>query len=311
MVFVGICLFVGIFFYSQKNREKEQQNPSEKVNIVVTFYPLQYFAQQVGGELVNVTTLTPSGGEPHDYSPTPQDIIKIKTSDIFILNGAGLEPWTTKLLPQLTTEKIKTLTMSEQVELLSNTNHESESEEEHEKEMGQFDPHIWLDPVRAQQQVTALKNLLISIDPSHTSTYEQNAKNSIQKLENLQKEFSTGLSLCKKREIISSHNAFQYLAQRFQFHVESIAGFSPEEDPSPKHLAELSKLVTSKNIGYIFTETLASPKFVDTLSHEAKVKTLVLNPLEGLTQEDLRQEKDYLSIMRENLNNLKTAMECE
>lgn len=316
---VGLIIIgVGTFFMQRKDTSSETITPPtvnkvKKLKVVATFYPLEHFSKQVGGETIELVTLTHAGGEPHDYEPTAQEIIKIKNADVFVLNGAGLEPWTEKLIPQLTTEKVKVLNMSGHVELFHAEEHEEENHEgeEHEHEHGEFDPHIWLDPVRARAEVNILRDTFISLDPVNADTYRQNAATYLNELTLLEKSFQQGLSSCVHRQIVTSHNAFQYLASRYNFTVYGLAGLSPSEGPSPKHMADLTELVKSQKIKYIFTETLASPKVTETLAKEAKVGTLVLNPLEGLTEAEIQQGKNYESVMKENLQNLRTAMECK
>lgn len=312
---VGILLFIGfgiLFFQKNKSPEKDLvpvPNVEKKIQVVTTFYPLTFFAEQVGGEYINLVTLTPSGAEPHDYEPTPQDIIKIKTADVFVMNGANFEPWAEKLLPELS--KVKVIEMSEHVDLLATTEEEHEDEEGDRHEEGEFDPHFWLDPIQARSEVQTLRDTFIALDVAHAEVFTQRAATLVNTLTQLDQSYAQGLTKCVQKEVITSHNAFNYVASRYGFSLHTLAGISPTQEPSPKHLAELTKIVREKKIQYIFTETLASPKFADTLAKEAHVKTLVLNPIEGLTEEDIKAGKNYESIMKENLQNLQLALECQ
>lgn len=298
---ISLFLIGGAFFFFTRSFSPSI-NTNEKLTVVTSFYPLEYFSKKVGGDTARILTLTPSGAEPHDYEPTPRDIVNIKTSNAFIFNGAGLENWTNALVPQLDSQKIHIIKVSDSIDLLSATDSDSN---------GMPDPHIWLDPVRAQKEVAIIRDAFISLDPSHASLYTQNAKTFTDELSRLENEYREGLKSCKRKEIITSHDAFRYLADQFGFQVYSVSGSSPNQDPSPKHIADMVTLARSKQIHFILTETLSSPKFVDTIAKEANLQTLVFNPIEGLTDTDKKQGKDYLIIMRENLKNLKTAMECE
>ncbi len=318
---VVIILVVGfgmVLAFQKKSSTPAQKQNEQKIDVVVTFYPLEYIATQVGGDLVNVSMLTPAGGEPHDYDPTAQDIIKIRTSDLFVMNGADFEPWAEKLLPELEKEKVHFIEMSEHVELLKATEHGDEHTEEgeateevgHHHEMGEFDPHFWLSPTRLQQEVKILATTLSEIDPQNASTYQKNAEVLLNKIVSIENEYKKGLANCTKKEVVTSHNAFSYLASDYNFEVHGIAGLSVSEEPSAQHLAELTQLVKDEGIEYIFTETLVSPKFANTLAKETGVMVAILNPLEGLNEQEKKEGKNLETILFENLKNLQKGLDC-
>jgi zinc transport system substrate-binding protein len=309
MVAFVIVLIGGAFFLVQQNPGNTDTNPTEgKLQVVVSFYPLEHFAQQVGGERIEVTSLAPSGVEPHDYEPTPQDIITIRNANVFLVNGAGFEPWADKVIADLQSP-VLVKEMADAVTLLSAQEHsEEESEEEHENTP--FDPHIWLDPVLVREQVASIRDVFVLADPAHEEEYRANAAKYMNILSQMNSAYHNGLQSCAIREIVTSHNAFAYMAHEYNFEVHAIAGLSPAEEPSSRHLAQLTDLVREKNIKYIFTETLASPKFSETLARESGVQILTLNPIEGLTSEEKEQGKNYDSFMRENLAHLRRAMQC-
>jgi zinc transport system substrate-binding protein len=265
--------------------------PTSKVGIVASFYPLAEFARQVGGDKVAVDTVVPAGIEPHDFEPTPQDIAGINKAALFIYNGGSLDPWAGKVNAELS-PLVKVLDMSSLVDCRSD------------------DPHFWLDPVFAQKEVEIIRDALISADHPNAETYRQNAASYLGKLQALDREFASTLSSCANREIFTSHAAFSYLAARYGLKQSSIAGFSPDAEPSARQLAALADEAKARNIRYIFFETLSSSKLADTLSAEVGAQTLVLNPLEGLTSDEVKSGMDYISVMRQNLANLKLALEC-
>jgi zinc transport system substrate-binding protein len=276
------------------------KTPTNKLNVVGSFYPLAHFAEQVGGDKVNITTIVPAGVEPHDFEPTPKDIATVQSAQLFLINGSGLDPWAEKAAASL--RNTKTITMSNKMPLLPANDTEAESP---------TDPHFWLDPKLAQQEVTIIRDTLITVDPTNQSFYEQRAKNYLQDLATLDQEYRAGLANCSQRQIITTHAAFSYLAKEYNIEVVSITGLSPDEEPSAKKLAELTELIRQKNIHYILFETLVSHQLADTLARETGAQTLVFNPLEGLTNEEITQGATYLSVMRENLATLKTAMQCQ
>ncbi len=291
---------------------------SERITIAASFYPLAEFARNVGGDKAEVFSVTPEGAEPHDYEPAPRDIAQIQEADLLILNGGGQDPWGEKIQEDLRAKGVMVLNMSEHFDFTpAHEEHEEEepthtqetqSTEEHEHE---FDPHIWLDPILAGQQVKLIRDHLIQIDPANRQFYTEQARAYIQKIADLDQKFKEGLANCRLKDFVTSHAAFGYLASRYGLNQLSIAGISPEAEPSARQLAELSKLAKEKEIKHIFFETLVSPKLAETVATEIGAQTLVLNPIEGLTAEDVAAQKNYVTLMEENLRNLRTALNCQ
>ena len=299
----ALAIFVVLIFRSLQISDAQEKRlvPDGKILVTTSFYPLAEFTKQVGQELVDVHNLTPAGSEPHDFDPSPQDLVLLENSKLFVYNGAGLELWLSKLGDEIK-QKVPTVNASENIQLLQG------SEEE---EVIQTDPHVWMDPVLASQEVESIKKGLIQIDPTHASAYEQNAMKYQTELSNLDTEFRTVLTECRTRDIVTSHNAFQYLGKRYNLNILSISGLSPDEEPSPKKLAEVTQFVKKNNVKYIFFESLVSPKLSHTIAEETGAKTISFNPLEGLTMNELAEGKKYLTIQRENLVALRTALECK
>lgn len=274
---------------------------NDKVTVTASFYPMAEFARQVGGEKVAVTTLTGPGVEPHDYDPRPQDISRLYRSDVFVYNGAGLEHWADRIKDEASHHGVEVVRASDGVKLLPSTNDASSP----------ADPHIWLDPVRAQQQVRHIADGLRRVDPNHAEYYQARAQAYIAKLRALDSAFQSGLSTCDTRDVVTSHQAFGYVAQRYNLNLTSISGLSPDNEPSPQKLAEVAQFVKDNHVRYIFFETLVSPKLADTIAQETGAKTLVFNPIEGLTEKEMQQGQNYLSIQKENLQNLRLALNCK
>ncbi len=256
-----------------------------KLSVTTTFYPLTYLAQEIGGDYVKVIQVTPSGIEPHDYEPTPQDLAMIQNSKLFIANGYGVDSWADNISGLRAAEKVDGKTV--------------------------MDPHVWLNPKSFQEEATAVRDAFMQTDPIHTTQYKLNATGLLGDLIALDKEYSDGLANCKIRKIITSHDAFRYMAKEYNFESLPIAGFSPEAEPSPKRLAELADLAKKNNIKHIFFETLVSPKLSETLAQEVGAESLLLNPIEGLTAAEEAKSEDYLILMQKNLKNLRTAMQCQ
>jgi len=305
-VAIVIIAVIGLILFSNRTPESVEG----KIKVVASFYPLAEFAKQVGGNNVEVVNMTPPGAEPHDFEPSPQDIVNAYSSNLFIFNGSGFDPWAEKIRPELENKGVAVINMTEYFDLLKGVEeHEEAEEKDHEAE--ETDPHIWLDPVLAKKEVEIIRDALKKIDPINSELYESNATQYLTQLSVLDKKYKDGLASCNLRDLVASHGAFGYLAKRYALNVVSIAGFSPEEEPSPKRMAEIADLARSKKINYIFFETLVSPKLAETIAREIGAKTLVFNPIEGLTEDELEKGANYISVMEENLNNLRTALICQ
>jgi zinc transport system substrate-binding protein len=300
IAFFAIALLgsVLLVFFAVSKRQPLPKPQAGKIIVSSSFYPLADFAKRVGGEKIEVINITPVGVEAHDYEPTPRDISAIRVSRLFLYQGANFDPWAERVANDISGSNTAVINMAENFDLLS-------------VEAGKKDPHFWLDPVLAQKEVVIIRDELKKIDPSNAALYEENAQKFSVSLDSLDRVIRSGLSHCALSEIIVSHEAFNYFAARYGLKVIAISGVSPDIEPSAQVLGEIAKIAREKNIHYIFFETLASPKLAETVAKEAGIQTSVLNPVEGLTPEEVSAGKDYLSIMGENLHNLEQALQCQ
>ena len=297
------------------NNPTNQQTTESKLTITATFYPLAEFAKQIVKDKANVINILPPGAEDHGFEPTPQDIITIYNSKLLLLNGAGIDPWAEKIQSDLNSNGIKTLKMSDFFNVLDELPGGEEAEEDttpgHDGDSVGKDPHFWLNPTMAKEEVEKISQTIETIDPANAAYYKQNATDYEQQLSQLDTDYQTALSNCQHHEIVTNHAAFGYLTEQYKLTQLPISGISPESEPSPQHLADLSKTIKEKNIKYIYFENLVSPKFAETLATEVGVKTLMLHHVGSLTPEELSANKNYISLMRDNLNNLKIGLECK
>jgi zinc transport system substrate-binding protein len=272
-----------------------------RVSVVASFYPLAEAASKVGGDLVSVQNLTPPGVEPHDLELAPDDIEAIATADVIVYLGGGFQPAVEDALA----EAEHAVTVDALNAVATNAAPASEAEEGLT-----VDPHVWLDPARYGEIVRAVADALKEADPANEATYASNAQAYIAEVAALDEEFRTGLSDCERTTIVTSHEAFGYLADAYGLTQVGILGLSPEAEPDPRRLAELRDLVEREGVTTIFAEELVSPKVAETLASEAGVQVAVLNPIESLTDAQEKEGEDYLSLMRENLDTLRKALDC-
>lgn len=271
-----------------------------KLRVAASFYPMAEFARRVGGNKVTVTTLVKPGVEPHDYDPSAKDIATIYKANVLVYNGAGLERWEGKLANDLQSNNVSAVEASKGIDL---------------KTIGgpgtPTDPHVWMDPVLAQKQVATIRDAFIQADPKNRKAYEANAADYIAQLQALDVDFQKGLKQCAMHDIVTSHQAFGYLAAEYGLHVRSIAGLSPDNEPSPQTLAQIADFVRTNHVQYIFFEELVSPKLSQTIAQETGGKTIAFNPLEGLSVADITSGKNYITVQKDNLQSLRTALSCQ
>ncbi len=287
------------------------------LNVVASFYPMQYLAEQIGGDHVSVDSLTKPGVEPHDLELSPKQTVELAGADM-ILYLKDLQPAVDKAIDQSGVKnivdaaaltKLEKHGASEDHEGHDHEGEDAHSEDEHghshETEAGE-DPHIWLDPVKYAEVAKGVGKALEKADPDHAADYKKNTEALVGKLDALNKDFADGLKNTATKTFITTHAAFGYLAERYGLDQEAISGLSPEAEPSPARIKELQETAEHDKVSTVFFETLASDKTAKTLAKDTGLKTDVLDPLEGIT--DKSKGADYLEVMQSNLTALKKAL---
>jgi zinc transport system substrate-binding protein len=277
-----------------------QNDSSDKVVVYTTIYPLYDFTQNIGKEHVEVVNLIPPGAEPHSWEPSPKDIAKLQNADVFIYSGAGLEPWVDEIISSFGDSKPLLVDSSSGIPV---DDHSGLDDHHHTT-----DPHIWLDPLNAKIQVKNITESLIKVDSLNKEDYQSNEQQYLSELDTLHRQYESKLAVVPNKKFITSHDAFGYLATRYQLEQIAIRGLSPELEPSPARLAELSNIAKENNIEYIFFESMVSPKVSNTLAEEISGGTLILNTIGSVTDEEFKAGKGYIDFMQENLDNLLVAL---
>ena len=296
-------------------QEKKEASSNEKIQVMTTFYPMYEFTKQVVGDKGDVELLIPAGTEPHDFEPSAKDLAKISDSDVFVYNSPELETWTDNLTDTVDTKQTEIIQASKDIKLMEGTEHDHEEAHDHDtqehEEHGhshELDPHVWLDPALAIKEVETIRDQLSKKYPDDKAAFEKNAASYIDELKKLDEEFQTAFKDAKNKTFVTQHAAFGYLANQYGLTQEAIAGISPDQEPSPSRLSELKHYVDDNQVKVIYFEENASSKVAETLSKETGVKLEVLNPLESLTDKQIKDGEDYLSVMRENLAALKESV---
>jgi zinc transport system substrate-binding protein len=284
--------------------------------VVASFYPLYEFSRQVAGDRAEVVSLVPPGVEPHDWEPSPQDVARVEKAQLFVYNGAGFEPWVDRLL-RGGLEPRRTVRATDGLPLVAADlpRHEDGPPSDaappgDPRRASRPDPHVWLDPVLASAQVERIRAGLERVDGAGADAYAANARAFRQRLAGLHAAFEGGLRDCARRDLVTSHAAFGYLARRYGLTVVPVMGLAPESEPSAAQLAAIVQFARRRQVRYIFFETLVNPRLAETLAREVGARTLVLNPVEGVTAEERAAGRGYVELMEDNLENLRIGLTC-
>ena len=280
-----------------------------RLRVLTSFYPMYDFACKIGGDCIDVTNMVPSGTEPHDWEPSTNDLKNLEKADVFIYNGADMEPWADDLLVSRS-DTLHVVEASENVELRT-TDGEHEHAHEHEgadHHHGDFDPHVWLDPENAKIEMEAIKDALCAADPENSTVFQSNYEKYAAELDALDAEFREKLAPLPDRTIVVAHEAFGYLCDAYGLTQVGIEGLSPDSEPDPGRMAEVIDFVREHSISTIFFEELVSPKVAEAIASETGAQAKMLSPLEGLSDEQAAAGADYFSVMHDNLAALMEAL---
>lgn len=327
-ILLSILVLAGCTTGAPEGSDSQSSNDSQ--TIITSFYPIEYLTEQITGQNFEILNLT-QGKDPHSYSLTPQDIQNIENSDLFIFQGAGLEPWAEDFEDSQT---LNILELSEGVELIEyseeehddhhddkhsedeehhDDDHEDEhhadeehNEDDHGHDHGEFDPHTWLDPILAQDMANQILSEVIKLDPNNEDSYNQNYEDLVKSLSELDEKYTSSLAACTNKKAISSHDAFSYLESRYDFQLISIAGLSPQSIPSSQKIQELVSLAEQENITHILEEEFTDKSFSEVVKSEAALDSLTINTLESSPEAG----EDYLSVMNTNLESFVQAFGC-
>lgn len=334
---IGVALLIGggyLLFTNQAGDvtviDVTEQGDGSTLSVTTSFYPLQFAVERIVGERGTVTNIG-AGRDPHNFEPSTQDMVVLQRSDMVVLQGADFEPWGDDVKARLEADGIRVaiatadLTLhegghahdehgDEHVEESHDDEpaHEDEHADEHTEEShddehahGAYDPHTWLSPVLFSQMVDHLTTEISAVDPANAATYEANAAALKAELATLDAEYAARLATCTLDEVITSHDAFGYLADEYNFSVHAIAGLSTQDTPSIATLAEL-RAEAQEGIGAILLEENSITAYGETLARETGLQTLRINPIAYVIPEN----EDYLSLMRANLDIFATALQC-
>ncbi|SER93004.1 metal ABC transporter solute-binding protein, Zn/Mn family [Psychrobacillus sp. OK032] len=303
------------------------QEKDDTVQVYTTVYPLQYFAERIGGEAVNVNSIYPAGANEHTFEPTQKDMMALADADLFFYIGLGLEGFVENAKKTLAGEHVKMIATIDAVpedQLEASTNdheHEEATEEEHDHEHeeateegheghghGDTDPHVWISPKISQNLALSIKNEFVETAPEQKETFEKNYEQLISELQKLDADFEEMALNAPNKTFFVSHAAFGYFANTYGLEQIAVAGLNSQDEPSQKELTKMIDLANEKNIKYILFEQNVSSKLTEVIQQEVGAESLVLHNLGVLSKEDVANNETYFTLMKRNLNTLKTVL---
>ncbi|MCJ8009054.1 metal ABC transporter substrate-binding protein [Lederbergia wuyishanensis] len=297
-----------------KKDQATNKNDDTILTVFTTIYPIEDFTKRIGGKHVEVKSVYPAGADAHTFEPTMRTMMDIADADLFIFNGAGLEPFIDKTKSSLANEKVTMVEASNGIELLSGNDdhdeadHNDNKEEEQDHHHHGKDPHIWLDPVHAIKMAENIKDALTEVMPSAEDDFEKNFIDVKQELEKLDKEFKKTVDSADHKEILVSHSSYGYWEHRYGLKQISISGLSPENEPSQKQLQTIIETAKKHNISYIIYDQNPVTKVADVVKKETETTPVTLHNLEYLTENDIKNNEDYFTIMNKNIETLKKVL---
>lgn len=291
------------------------QKPAEKhkIRIVATIFPVYDFAREIAGPHAEVSLLLPPGLEPHHFEPRPADIVRLGNADIFIFTNRFMEPWAEKLLAGAGTAKISVVEAGKGAAYSNGGDdaHEGETSGKNDSHAHGVDPHIWLDMTNAEKMVHTIAESLAARDPAHAADYRANAAAYQKKLAAMDERFRAELGTCRTRIVIhGGHYAFGYLTRRYGLTYRAAYPVSADSEPGARELAELVTYIRKNDVRFVFSEELVAPRIAQTLAQEAGASVIKLHGAHNITRDELNSGATFLSLMQQNLDNLKKGLAC-
>ncbi|RDW20925.1 metal ABC transporter solute-binding protein, Zn/Mn family [Oceanobacillus chungangensis] len=301
-------LFIGLLVTGCTSASNDMPSSNDNLTVYTTIYPIQYIVEQIGGDSLTVKSVYPPGVDAHTYEPTSKDMTDIAESDAFIYLGAGMESFAQTAAGALEKQDVLLMEIGKHEELFqSSGSTEHDHEDEHEHHHGDQDPHIWIDPLRMIEMAAIIKDELITLNPDEETAYTDNFAALKEDLLQLDQQFTETLESKENKKILVSHAAFGYWEERYGIEQISVNGISSSSEPSQKELTEIIDQAKEYNLDYILFEQNSSNRVSEVIQNEIGAEVLTIHNLSVLTDEDIANNEDYLSLMTYNLEILDQA----
>ena len=318
MRFLKVCAVVLVMlipFTASCRKGREPAETAGKLRVTTTLFPLYDFVRTVGGDRVEARLLLPPGVEPHNFEPRPEDVVQLNKTDMFVYTNKYMEPWLDELLKGIPNKGLEVVDASTGVIFMPSAGedgHEEHGSGAHGHHHGEgMDPHIWLSIPNAERMVENITAALARKDPAGSAFYRKNAEAYRARLAELDGTFKAGLAECGRRIFLhGGHYAFGYLAQQYGLTYVSAYAVSADAEPTPRKLMELVNMMRKNDLTAIFYEELLSPRVAETIARETGSTLLKLHGIHNISREDLAAGATYISLMEQNLKNLRTGLQC-
>lgn len=308
--FLMIALLAFAVILAGCNKEGEKSSETkDTIHVYTTVYPLADFTKKIGGKYVDVETVYPPGTDEHSFEPSQKDIVSMADADLFFYIGYDLEGFVTKAKPILTNEGVKVLAIGESIDLDDNHEAKEVGHEDHDgHNHGSVNPHLWLNPVYSKAMAEKIKEELIAKKPEQKEFFEAQYEQLASQFDQLDQDFAQTIDTASTKKLIVSHAAYGYWEERYGLEQISITGLTASADPSQKELEKIVKIAKENHLTYIIFEQNVSSKLTEIIQKEIGAKDLMLHNLSVLTENDVKNDEDYFSLMEQNLETLKTAL---
>ncbi len=326
--FMFSLMLIAVFVWTSCQKKEHPVAKAQKIRVITTLFPLYDFVKHIGQDRVDALLLLPPGVEPHGFEPKPDDIVQINKADLFVYTGKYMEPWAGDILKGLDNKDLIVVDSSQGISLMEEKGeHEHGHKHEHQETHGhkeghkhqhkgghphEVDPHFWLDFGNAQKMIDNILEGFVKRDPSHKEFYSKNAEQYKSRLNGLDLTFKEVLSRCQKRVLVhAGHFAFGYLAKKYGLEYVAAYGFSPDAEPSPKKMVELTKTLKKHGLRHLYHEELITPRVAETIARETGASLLMLHGAHNLTKEEFEKGVTFISLMEENLKSLEVGLQCQ
>ncbi|MDQ1001126.1 zinc transport system substrate-binding protein [Neobacillus niacini] len=314
IILLPFILLISLVLAACGNEKEQLEKEKNQLTIYSTVFPLQYFTERIGGKYVNVHTIYPPGADEHTFEPSQKDMIKLADSDLFFYIGLGLEGFVESAKESLKNENVSLIPTAENlildpVEEEHEVHEDPEEHNDHEDHgEGDFNPHVWLDPVYSKEMAAVIRDSLIEKMPQNKETFDQNYQKLADELDQLNSEFESTIQNAKHKDILVTHAAFSYWEQRYGLEEISISGLSTTNEPTQRELEKIIAMADEQGLHYILFEQNVQSKLAEIVQKEIGAKALPVHNLGILTKENIKDKETYFTLMEQNLESLETAL---
>ncbi|MEH7074663.1 metal ABC transporter solute-binding protein, Zn/Mn family [Neobacillus drentensis] len=305
--FLSFLLPLSLLMSACSNGEDQIQKKKDQLTIYTTVFPLQYFTSQIGGKYVNVKTIYPPGADEHTFEPSQKDMMNLADSDLFFYIGLGLEGFVEKAKETLKNEHVKLVATAEDINLPKSTDSHDEAED-HQDTKADVNPHVWLDPVYSKEMAAVIRDSLSKQMPQQKEVFDANFQKLALQLDELNTKYTQTISKAKHKKMIVTHAAFGYWEKRYGLEQISISGLSTANEPTQKELEKIITLAENEGIHYILFEQNVQSKLGKIVEEEIGAKALPIHNLAILSKDNIKNKETYFTLMNQNLESLKTAL---